>query len=225
MAELSTSLAHEINQPLGAILNNAEAARTLLSQSKEERREIGETIEDIIQDAQRAGDVVRRIRGLVKKGEVKFAPLGVNTLIEDVVKLVHNSLSLNNVTLELDLRPDLTNIRGDRVRLQQVLLNIMTNALDAMKRGPSRVLTVRSAGTDANTVTVSISDSGTGIPETDQDSVFKPFFTTKRDGLGMGLPICQSIIEEHGGRIWGENNPTGGATFSFSLKTWRDDST
>ena len=224
MAELSTSLAHEINQPLGAILNNAEAARSLLSRTEAERQEIGEILEDIILDAQRAGDVVRRIRGLVKKGEAKFEPLSVNGLIEEVVRLVNNSLGMNEITLQLDLKPDLENVRGDRVRLQQVLLNIMTNAIDAMKREPSRILTVRSAETDGNTVTVSISDSGAGISETGRDSVFKPFFTTKRDGLGMGLSICQSIIEEHGGRIWGENNPTGGATFSFSLITWRDES-
>jgi PAS domain S-box-containing protein len=225
MAELSTSLAHEINQPLGAILNNAEAARSLLSRTKEERQEFGEILEDIIQDAQRAGDVVRRIRGLVKKSEAKFTPLSVNALIEDVVKLVHNSLSLNNVTLELDLRPDLPNIRGDRIRLQQVLLNLITNAIDAMKQGPSRRLQVRSTASTTDTIAVSISDSGTGFFKVGKDNVFKPFYTTKEDGLGMGLAICLSIIEEHEGRIWGEDKPTGGATFSFSLKTWGDKST
>jgi PAS domain S-box-containing protein len=224
MAELSSSLAHEINQPLGAILNNAEAARSLLSQVKDERREIGEIIEDIIQDAQRAGDVVRKIRGLVKKGEAIFEPLSVNTLIEDVVKLVNNSLIINNITLQLDLNPDLANVRGDRVRLQQVLLNLMTNAIEAMKKTPLRILEVRSATLATDTVAVSICDSGTGIAETEKDKLFKPFFTTKKEGLGMGLAICQSIIEEHGGRIWGENNPTGGATFSFSLQAWREES-
>jgi two-component system, LuxR family, sensor kinase FixL len=222
MTELSSSLAHEINQPLGAILNNAEAARSLLARAKEERLEIGEIIEDIIQDAQRAGDVVRKIRGLVKKGEAKFEPLSVNVLIGDVVKLVNNSLIMNSVMLQLDLKPDLPNVRGDRVRLQQVLMNLMTNAIDAMKQTPSRVLQVRSAAPAADEVIVSICDSGTGIAKAGNDAVFKPFFTTKKEGLGMGLPICQSIVEEHGGRIWGENNPTGGATFSFALKTWRE---
>ena len=222
MAELATSLAHEINQPLGAILNNAEAARSLLSQGKEKQREIGEIIEDIIQDAQRAGDVVRKIRGLVKKGEANFEPLSLNTLIEDVLRLVNNSLSLNKVTLRLDLKPDLASIRGDRVRLQQVLLNLMTNALDAMKQRPSRILEVRSSAPATDTVAVTIGDSGTGIFEAGKENVFKPFYTTKKDGLGMGLAISRSIIEEHGGRIWGENNPAGGATFSFSLKAWRE---
>jgi PAS domain S-box-containing protein len=220
MSELSTSLAHEINQPLGAILNNAEAARSLLAQAKEERPEIGEIIQDIIQDAQRAGDVIRRIRGLVKRSEAKFEPLDVNILIEDVVRLMNNSFSLNNVTLRLDLKPDLAKVRGDRVRLQQVLMNLMTNAVDAMKHMPSRILAVRSTAPAANTVAVNINDTGTGIAEAGLDDVFRPFYTTKKDGLGMGLTICQSIIEEHGGRIWQENNPGGGATFSFILKVW-----
>jgi C4-dicarboxylate-specific signal transduction histidine kinase len=223
MTELSTSLAHEINQPLGAILNNAEAARSLLSRAKEERPEIGEIIEDIIQDAQRAGDVIRRIRGLVKKSEAKFEPLDVNILIEDVARLVNNGLSLNNVTLRLDLKPDLAKVRGDRVRLQQVLMNLMTNAIDAMKQTPSRILEVRSTAPTSDTVAVSIIDSGIGIAEASLDSVFKPFYTTKKDGLGMGLTICQSIIEEHGGRIWEGNNPGGGATFSFALKAWTEE--
>jgi PAS domain S-box-containing protein len=224
MTELSSSLAHEINQPLGAILNNAEAARSLLAQAREERREIGEIIEDIIQDAQRAGDVVRRIRGLVKKGGPHFEPLSINVLIGDVVKLVNNNLIMNSVLLQLDLKPDLPNVRGDRVRLQQVLLNLMTNGIDAMKQTPSRTLTVRSAMEGGDIVTVSVSDTGAGIAEASRETMFKPFFTTKEEGLGMGLAICQSIIEEHGGRIWGENNPTGGATFSFSLQAWREES-
>jgi two-component system sensor kinase FixL len=137
---------------------------------------------------------------------------------------VNNSLIINNITLQLDLNPDLANVRGDRVRLQQVLLNLMTNAIEAMKKTPLRILEVRSATLATDTVAVSICDSGTGIAETEKDKLFTPFFTTKKEGLGMGLAICQSIIEEHGGRIWGENNPTGGATFSFSLQAWREES-
>jgi len=221
ISELSTSLAHEINQPLGAILNNAEAAKLLLSRDKDRQETIGEILEDIIQDTQRAGNVVRKIRGMAKKSEAHFEPLPVDPLIKDVLKLVNSNLSMNDVTLRLDLKPDLANVKGDRVRLQQVLMNLIANAIHAMNNAPSRTLTIRAAMEAPDIVTVSVSDSGTGIDKAYQDAVFRPFFTTKKDGLGFGLSICRSIIEEHGGRIWGENNPTGGATFSFSLNVWK----
>jgi len=221
ISELSTSLAHEINQPLGAILNNAEAAKLLLSRDKDRQETIGEILEDIIQDTQRAGNIVRKIRGMAKKSEAHFEPLPVDPLIKDVLKLVNSNLSMNNITLQLDLKPDLADVRGDRVRLQQVLMNLIANAIYAMNNTPSRTLTVRSAMEAPDIVTVSVSDSGMGIDKANQEAVFRPFFTTKKDGLGFGLSICRSIIEEHGGRIWGENNPTGGATFSFSLKAWK----
>ena len=222
--EISGSLAHEINQPLGAILNNAEAARNLMDLTQDKPEEIPEIVEDIIQDAKRAGDVVRRLRTLVKKGNTQYEPLPINTLIDEVLELLHNAIVLNNVTLRLDVKPELAIIHGDRVRLQQVLLNLVTNALDAMKKAPSRILTVRSAMDVPETVTVSVSDTGPGIEQVNRERLFQPFFTTKRDGLGLGLSICRSIIEEHGGRIWGENHPGGGATFSISLQTWKEES-
>jgi PAS domain S-box-containing protein len=221
ISELSTSLAHEINQPLGAILNNAEAGKVLLSRDKDRQETIGEILEDIIQDTQRAGNIVRKIRGMAKKSAAHFEPLPVDPLIKDVLKLVNSNLSMNNITLQLDLKPDLADVRGDRVRLQQVLMNLIANAIYAMNNKPSRTLTIRAAMEAPDIVTVSVSDSGTGIDKANQDAVFRPFFTTKKDGLGFGLSICRSILEEHGGRIWGENNPTGGATFSFSLKAWK----
>jgi C4-dicarboxylate-specific signal transduction histidine kinase len=205
-------------------LSNAEVAKSLLTQEQEEREAIPEIVDDIIQDARRAGDVVRKLRKLVKKGDEPFEPLPINALIEDVLVLLHNSLAMNNVTLRLDLERDLPNIRGDRVRLQQVLLNLVTNALDAMKETPSRILTVRSTADGTDMIKVSVSDSGQGIAEPRRVSVFQPFFTTKKDGLGLGLSICRSIIEEHGGRIWQDDNLGGGATFSFSLKAWNEPS-
>jgi two-component system, LuxR family, sensor kinase FixL len=223
ISELSTSLAHEINQPLGAILNNAEAAKALLARTEDKQEPIGEIIEDIIEDAQRAGYVVRKIRGIVKKGEAKLERLPVNLLIDDVIKLMNTNLILNRIAVRLDLRPSLPDLRGDRVRLQQVLMNLITNAVDAMKDKPTRTLTVRSGMQAPNMITVSVSDSGPGIDKANTEAVFRPFFTTKPDGLGFGLSICRSIIQEHGGRIWGENNPAGGATFSFSLKAWEEE--
>jgi PAS domain S-box-containing protein len=219
--EISGSLAHEINQPLCAILNNAEVARTLLTQEQDKREDMPEIINDIIQDAKRAGDVVSKLRRLVKKGAEAFEPLPINALIDDVLALLRSSLTANKVTLRLDLKPDLPNISGDRVRLQQVLLNLVTNALDAMKETPTRILTVRSATDGPDTILVSVGDVGPGVAEARRASLFQPFFTTKKDGLGLGLSICRSIIEEHGGRIWETDNPGGGATFSFSLKACR----
>ena len=216
--EISGSLAHEINQPLGAILNNAETARVLLSRAQDKPEEIPEIIDDIIQDAKRAGDVVRKLRQLVRKADEPFEPLPINTLIGDILSLLHGSLVMNKVALSLELKPDLPNVRGDRVRLQQVLMNLVMNALDAMRESPLRKLTVRSAMDAPDMVTVSVSDTGPGIAEAQRAMVFQPFFTTKKDGLGLGLSICRSIIAEHGGRIWEEANPGGGATFSFSLK-------
>jgi PAS domain S-box-containing protein len=215
--EISGSLAHEINQPLCAILNNAQAARTLLSREEDGREAIPEIIDDIIQDAKRAGDVISKLRKLVKKSDDLFEPLPINALIDDVLALLHSSLAMNKVTLRLDLKPDLPDISGDRVRLQQVLLNLITNAVESMKETPSRILTIRSASDGPDMVTVSVSDSGPGIAEARRALVFQPFFTTKKDGLGLGLSICRSIIEEHRGRIWEDANPRGGATFSFSL--------
>jgi PAS domain S-box-containing protein len=214
MNEVSGSLAHEINQPLGAILNNASAAKIMLGVGHED---IGEILSDISQDARRAGDVIRKIRGLVKKGDVQLEPLRMNDLIEEVLELSHNNIIANRTSIRLDLKPDLATVKGDRVHLQQVLLNLITNALDAMTGMPSSILTIRSTMEAPDTVIVSVTDSGTGIDEAKMNDVFKPFYTTKKDGLGLGLAICRSIIEQHDGRIWAENNPAGGATFSFSL--------
>jgi PAS domain S-box-containing protein len=218
--ELSTTLAHEINQPLGAILNNAEAARILLSRPLDKREAIPEIVDDIIQDAKRAGDVIRKVRSVLKKADPQFELLPVNALVDEALVIVQNYLALNDVTLHLDLTPDLADIRGNRVRLQQVLINLMTNALDAMNVTPTRILTVRTAMDAPDMVIMSVSDSGPGIPEARRETVFQPFVTTKKNGLGLGLSICRSIVEEHGGRIWAHDNAGGGATFSFTLKTW-----
>ncbi len=222
--EISASLAHEMNQPLGAILNNAEAARILLSQTRDNQESIPEIIDDIIQDARRAGEVVRKVRSVLTKGDAQFEDLSINSLIDESLQILRNNFVLNDVTLRLDLMPDRALVKGDRIRLQQVLLNLVTNALDAMKESPFRILTIQTTMNGPDLVTVCISDTGPGIPAASQSKLFDQFFTTKKDGLGFGLPICQSIIREHGGHIRGDNNPGEGATFSFSLKAWREES-
>jgi len=219
MNELSTSLAHEINQPLGAILNNASAAALLIPRAEDTREECAAIVTDIIQDARRAGDVIRKVRGIVKRTDAQFEPVGMNALIAEVVDLLHDSLHMNRVSVLLHTQPDLPEIRGDRVRVQQVLVNLITNAMDAMRDKAVKTLTIRSSTEPSGGVSVSVSDSGTGIAPEVKDEIFSPFVTTKKDGLGMGLRICRSIVEEHGGSIQVENNPDGGATFTFTLKT------
>lgn len=218
IGELSSVLAHELNQPLGAILNNASAAQILSSRLEGGDTEFGEILRDIISDATRAGEVIRKIRGIVKKEEAKFEPLDLNVLIKEVTELYRNLFNVQKVLIFLDLQPDLLPVRGVRVHLQQVLMNLINNASEAMRESSSKTLRVRSAMQSPGTIMVSVSDSGKGIDEAKRDKVFESFFTTKMEGLGMGLRICRSIIEQHGGRIWVENNPDKGVTFSFSLK-------
>ncbi len=219
MSELSSSLAHEINQPLGAIMNNASAVKILLTKfGGTGGGEVGEILDDIITDANRAGQIIRKIRGIIKKDRGRFEPLDMNTLIKEVVKLLGNPLTREKIVVQDDLSPDLLQVRGDRVQLQQVVMNLIMNAIDAMKGGSSKILTIRTAMQSPGTVMVSITDTGAGIDETMKNRMFESFSTTKKDGLGVGLRICRSILEDHGGRIWAENNAGRGATFSFTLK-------
>ncbi len=219
MGELTASLAHEINQPLAAILSNAQAGTRLLANDDFNLDEIREILSDIAADDLRAGEVIRRMRTLLRKGEFRPTELDVNDLVEEVVGLVRGELILQNVVLTLDLTPRLRPVHGDRVQLQQVLLNLMMNALDAMKEVPdgSRRVLVRSTLSDANFVQVSVDDTGAGIPAGDLEKCFEPFVTTKAHGLGLGLSICRSIIQAHGGRIGSKNNSGRGATFWFTL--------
>jgi PAS domain S-box-containing protein len=219
MTELSSSLAHEINQPLGAILNNAATAKMLNARRSEgEAGDLGEILNDIINDTNRAGQIVRKIRGIIKKEAVTFEVLDMNSLLEEVVELFRNPLNREKIVVRKDLSRGLAPVNGDRVRLQQVVMNLIMNATDAMKGGSSRILTVCTAMQGPDTVVASISDTGPGIDEKIKGRLFEPFTTTKKTGLGMGLRICRSILEDHGGSIRAENNPVGGATFSFMLK-------
>jgi len=215
---LSSSLAHELNQPLGAILNNASTAQILISKSKGGDTEFEDILADIINDAMRAGEVIRKIRAIVKKEQTKSEQLDLNLLIQEVVELYRNVFNIEKISIVLDLQSDLIPIRRDRVQLQQVLMNLINNASEAMRESSSKKLTIRTTMQSPDMIIVSVSDSGTGIDEAKKNKLFEPFFTTKKDGLGMGLRICRAIIDAHGGRIWGENNPDAGATFSFSFK-------
>lgn len=219
LGELSASLAHELNQPLTAILNNTHVAHQLLDADAPNVAELREILDDIVADDQRAAKVISRLRALLKKGDLDHASLDLNDIVGEVAELVRSDMVLRHVPLTLDLAPDLPHVRGDRVQLQQVVLNLVLNGLEAMSEPNHRdhALVVRTSRAGVGAVSVAIEDSGHGIDPTDVDRMFQPLYTTKADGLGMGLAIVRTIIDAHGGELRASNNLEGGATFEFSL--------
>jgi C4-dicarboxylate-specific signal transduction histidine kinase len=226
MGELTASLAHELNQPLTAILSNAQAAQRILGSDGADLAEIREILGDIVADDKRAGEVIHRLRGFLKKSNLELSALDIGELVSQVARLVSSDAIIRNVAIRLDLAPGLPPVCGDRVQLQQVILNLLMNGLDAMREpGDSeRPLVLRTFSTDPGQVMVAVEDSGVGIDEADLDHVFHAFYTTKPEGLGMGLAIARSIVEAHGGQLNARNNPTGGATFSFTLPAIKEGS-
>lgn len=215
LAEFVSSLAHEISQPLTAILSYAQAAQRMLGNREPQIQEI---LQYIINDDQRAAEVIRRLRQLLKKSKPTFESLDINTLINDTVKLIMAHITIRNKVVKFDLDSHLPAIEGDRIQLQQVLLNLISNSLEAMETShDSRDLLIRTAFKDAETVMVEVKDSGSGISADDMNRLFTHFFTTKPNGLGMGLAISRSIVEAHGGHLDAQNNPGRGATFYFTI--------
>jgi signal transduction histidine kinase len=219
LGELTASLAHELNQPLTAILTNAQVAQRLLAAAVPNLEEVREILHDIVTDDRRATEVIRRLRALVKKGDPEFVPLDLSGLIREVARLMRSDAISRGISLSLELAVDLPTVRGDRVQLQQVVLNLVLNGLDAMHEpgAGERTLVIRTARDGAHAVAVSVQDAGTGIDETNVDRLFHALFTTKTEGLGMGLAIARTIVDAHGGRLHAANNVTAGATFQFSL--------
>ena len=219
MGQLASSLAHELNQPLGAILRNAEAAELFLQDPSPDLDEVRAILADIRKDDQRAGEVIDRMRALMKRREVERRLLDLNLLAGEVVALVRPDAEMRRVRLAVETDPALPPVHGDRVQLQQVLLNLLLNAMDALDDNPPARPPRHGAGRRpaGATVEVAVSDTGHGIPADKLAHVFEPFFTSKPNGLGMGLAISRGIIEAHGGRLWAENNEAGGATFTFTL--------
>ena len=219
IGELAMALSHEINQPITAILCNAEAARRFLSHPAPDMDELRNILDDIIRDDRRAGEVIERMRALVKKETPRREMVVLNDAVRETIALVRSASLLGEISWAAELAPELPAVQGDRVQLQQVLLNLLLNATTAMKNTPRtlRKLVIRTAMRDSRTVMVSVEDSGTGIDQDITDHLFEPFCTTKADGLGMGLAISQTIIKAHSGRIWAENNAERGATFHFTL--------
>jgi PAS domain S-box-containing protein len=217
MSELSGSLAHELNQPLAAILSNAQASKRFLDRAEPDLAEVGEGLVQIIDSGKRAGEIIRRMRAMLRKDEPQFVPLDLNDVVHDVLRLVHSDLIDHQVAVVQDLADNLPRVRGDRVQLQQVILNLVRNARDAMLGlADGRQLTLRTRAMPDG-VTLQVADVGHGIPDADLERIFVPFVSSKADGLGFGLSLCRSLIEVHGGRIWATNNAPAGATVHLSL--------
>ena len=219
IGQLTTSLAHELNQPLTAILSNAQAAQRFLAVDPVDLEEVREILKDIVDDDKRAGEVIHRLRNLLKKGNPEFKALDLNETVGEVARLVSSDALVRGVSIRLTLAPGLPPVRGDRVPLQQVILNLVLNGMDAMRESSpqDRVLVLRTARERPTVVRVAVRDSGVGVGEGNREDMFQAFYTTKADGMGMGLAIARSIVEAHGGRLEAHSNADGGATFSFTL--------
>jgi signal transduction histidine kinase len=219
MGELTASLAHELNQPLTAILNNAQAAQLLLAAKVVNFETISQILDDIVADDKRAADVIHGLRVLLKRGDPQHVSLDLNDVISEVARLIASDALVRGVPITLELAADLPRVRGDRIQLQQVVLNLVLNGLESMPEatGAERTLVVRTARDGTESVRVEVQDAGSGFDETDVNRLFQPLYTTKAQGLGMGLAIVRTIVEAHGGRLGAVNNERGGATFHFTL--------
>jgi C4-dicarboxylate-specific signal transduction histidine kinase len=219
LGELTAWIAHEVNQPLAGIVTNGTACLQWLGQKTPALDEARSAVEDMIGDAQRAGDVILEIRALSRKTAPKRAALDINELIQGVVRLVTREAQAHGASVRLELAPALPAVVGDRVQLQQVVINLVINAIQAMASVTARPreLSIRSRRNEAGHVLIEVADSGHGIGSSNADQLFKAFFTTKPAGMGMGLSICRSIIEAHGGNVWASDNTPSGAVFHFTL--------
>jgi len=219
MGQLSASITHEVKQPIGAAIADAQAALHFLARRPPELEEVREALEAIVETGHRAGEIVDRIRGLIKKAPPRKECLDINAGIREVIELTRGESVKNGISLQADLADGLPLIEGDRVQLQQVILNLIVNALEAMSGASdgTRELLVSSRKADPGGVIVEVRDSGPGLAPEALEHVFDAFYTTKPSGLGMGLSICRSIIEAHGGRLWASANLPRGASFQFAL--------
>lgn len=225
LGELTASIAHEINQPLAAVIANADACLAWLQRSPPDLKAARRSVEWIIEDGKRASDVIRHVRALAKRTEIEMVPLDANLVVREAIALVQREMASHAVSVRMELSSALPKIFGDRIQLQQVLINLIMNGIEAMEgvHDRPRELAIRSAADGDGTVLVSVTDCGVGISEQAIDRLFMPFFTTKSSGMGMGLSICRSIIEAHGGRLSAAPNQAGGAIFQITLPFHREE--
>jgi len=220
MGELSGSLAHELNQPLTSILSNAQAAQRFLARTQPDLREVGDILNDIVLQGKRAGEVIQRVRAIFKQGDVQREILDMNDLLQDVLSLARPDLINQDVSVEVRRTRGLPPVWGDRVQLQQVLLNLIKNGCDAMDEAGRRYrrLSISIApAAGAAGVRLSIKDRGCGVAHDRLTQVFEPFYTTKSSGMGLGLAVCRTIVQQHAGRLWLENNADRGVTAHLEL--------
>jgi C4-dicarboxylate-specific signal transduction histidine kinase len=222
MGEITSSIAHEINQPLGAIVNYGNACLRFLKSGRANLTEMAAALSAIVNDAERASAIIARIRALAKKAPPEMAALQVRDVVTDILALVRNELTGRQIALKSVLPGDLSPVLGDRIQLQQVLLNLVINSIEAMTKVPEdqRQLVIEAqshVSEDKSFVLITVTDSGIGLKAEDLPRVFETFYTTKADGMGMGLAISRSIVEAHGGRLWATPNADLGATFQLML--------
>jgi C4-dicarboxylate-specific signal transduction histidine kinase len=219
MGELAASLAHEVKQPIGSARNNAQAALNFLNKRSPDLGEIREALDCVVGDADRAADIIDRLRDHIKKAPPRRDWFDLNNAIDEIIALAHSAISKNEVTAQTRLREGLFPVQGDRVQLQQVVLNLILNAVEAMRsvEAGERELLITTERSQTDGALVAVKDSGPGIDPDKLKRVFEAFYTTKSSGVGMGLSICRSIIHAHGGRLWVEPNKPRGAIFQFTL--------
>jgi len=220
MGELTASLAHEVNQPIAAALTNANTCLRWLTRDRPDVAEAREAASRIVKDATRAADIISRTRLLFKKGTAQREAVGVNEMVREMIVLLRGEATRHNILIGTELAADLPQVMADRVQLQQVLMNLVLNGIEAMREvDGKRELVITSQRAENEEVMVSVSDTGVGLPAEQADQIFKAFFTTKAQGTGMGLSISRSIVESHGGRLWATGNSPRGASFCFTLST------
>jgi signal transduction histidine kinase len=219
LGELTASIAHEVNQPLAAVVNAASACLRWLDGGTPNLDEARSALDWIVNEGNRASEVIRRVRALANKTDIEKAPLDITHVVKEVIALMQREVDSHHVSLRLEFAPALPRISGDRVQLQQVIINLVMNGIEAMQSVTDRPreLVIRSHQDETHRVLVTVTDSGVGISAENADRLFNAFFTTKSSGMGMGLSICRSIIEAHGGRLWATVNVPHGATFQFTL--------
>jgi signal transduction histidine kinase len=226
LGEMTPALIHELAQPLTSILSNAQSAEVLLSRAQWDAQELRDIVRDIISDNNRATNIIRGLRSFLSKGEFQHQVLAPNGLVQDVIKLTRPEMSSHSIQVITILTPDLPFIRGDRVQLQQVLINLILNARDAMTNVDRRArsLTITSQSSASHFIEISIADTGRGFPPGAEEKIFEPYYTTKQLGLGLGLSLSRSIVGAHGGRLWAEKCPSGGVIVHCVLPQWTAES-
>jgi PAS domain S-box-containing protein len=218
MGELTASLAHEVNQPIAAAATCASTCVRWLARDEPDLAEARDAALGAVRNAKRAGDIINRIRSLLRKGESNRQLVDINELIRDIIALLRNEAVRYSIAMRTDLDAHLPKVMADSVQVQQVVMNLMMNSMDAMKDvDQTRELVIRSQGTEDHQLMISVSDTGVGLPPQQKDQIFNPFFTTKPQGIGMGLRISRTIVESHGGRLWAADNSPRGASFYFTM--------